>query len=116
VILKLHKELPDKPRLAQSLAAGLQSVSASLDVVGPQTLKFTGLDHERLVEVFDQIQKDIDNWQELATVEETPGALFESRTGRTFLTDVDVPAVVWSAHVTVLQQKARVFVLASCMY
>jgi hypothetical protein len=94
VTLKLHRELPDRPRLAQSLAAGLQSVSASLDVVGLEALKFTGLDHEKLVEVFDQIQKDIDDWQELATVQEASGELQESSVGRNFLTDVDAPTAV----------------------
>lgn len=72
VTLKLHKELPDRPRLARSLAAGLHSVSSQLDTVAPEHLKFTSLDHDKLVEVFDQLQGEIDSWQALATVQEAP--------------------------------------------
>ena len=72
VTLKLHKELPDRPRLARSLAAGLHSVSSQLDTVAPEQLKFTSLDHDKLVEVFDQLQSEIDSWQALATVQEDP--------------------------------------------
>jgi hypothetical protein len=43
-----------------------------------QALKFTDLDHEKLVEVFDQIQNAIEDWQELACAGGLGGAPGES--------------------------------------
>lgn len=90
VVLKMDKALPDKPTLAKSLTSSLHVVSDALDKPDAQQLRFQGLDHNKLVQVFDKLKDEIDGWQQLATVHEEEMEHVQAEVGRTFITDVAV--------------------------
>jgi hypothetical protein len=90
VVLRAYRSVPERPALAQSFANGLQMVSDRPDRAGPQGLRFEGLNHDKLLQVFDHLKNEIDSWQELATVQEEAMEHVDAEIGNTFLTDVVV--------------------------
>jgi Leucine rich repeat/Leucine Rich repeats (2 copies) len=95
VVLNMDHALPERPTLAKSMTS-LHRVSDQLDTSAPQKLTFEGLDHAKLIQVFDHLKDEIDNWHELATVheEDMEQAGAAAELGRTFITDVAVPDAV----------------------
>ena len=98
VVLKMQRDVPERPSLAKSITSSRHVVSSELDSAGVQKLAFDGLDHDKLVQVFERLKGEIDSWQELATVQEEEAESVGAELGRTFLTDVAVDGQVRDAY------------------
>lgn len=105
VTIRVKRNVPDRPSLAKSLTCGLNTVNSSMaecmQDLTRGAVTFQGLTHSKIVDVFDQLHQELDNWQ-LASVaegQESRERLAESSTedvdlGDTFMTDVYVPVQV----------------------
>lgn len=65
-VVKLHRHVPHKPTLGESLRSSLHMVSSRDDAPLPQQLTFDGMDHAKLEQVFGKLQSEIDSWKALA--------------------------------------------------
>lgn len=92
-ILENKKGGMQRPCLARSIANARQMIGTEPDRTPQQTLKFEGLDHEKVVSVFNSLHDEIASWQDLATMQEASGSA-RLQVGHSCFTGLDVPETV----------------------